>query len=103
MPQDLEPIDFDQLTARRLIARRDLSALVACEPCRSSRPLNPWKIGERLGDLPLKEMKFVCRRCGARATQVDVWRSHVGTSCMVATITLERPKAGYGTGLWIDP
>lgn len=97
------PFDFDRLTARDLVARKDLSAHVTCRPCRTSRPLNPWKIGERLGDMPLKEMKFVCQRCRTRATRLDVWRSNVGTSAMVATIVLERPKAGYGTGLWIDP
>jgi hypothetical protein len=97
------PSDMDRLTARDLIASGNLDVLVPCAPCHSSRPFDPWKMGARMGDTPLKQLKFVCRTCGTRATRLDVWRRHVGTGVVVATIQLERPKSGYGAGRWIDP
>lgn len=103
MESEPDRADLERLTARQLITNRQLSVVVECNGCRSGRPLNPWRIGERLGDTPLKELKFVCSKCRRRATSLQVWAQNVGTSRPVASITLERPRPGYGTGMWIDP
>lgn len=91
------------LTARDVVADRDLSAIVQCRTCNTGRGFNLWKVGPRLADEPIRHLKLTCSKCGNRATHVQISRSLGGRTETAMEIPLKRPVAGYGSGLYFDP
>jgi len=93
----------ETLTARDVIADRYLSAVVHCGRCNTGFGFDVWKVGARLGDTPLQQLKLTCRRCGSRAAYISIDRANVGTSETVLTIPLKRPVSSPLSGLYFDP
>ncbi|WP_436355690.1 hypothetical protein [Brevundimonas sp. CEF1] len=52
----------ETVTARDVVAHRDVVLSINCEGCRLDTEVNVWKIGMRLADTPLQRLRFRCRR-----------------------------------------
>lgn len=79
----------EELTPRLVVSDRDVSISIRCEGCRLIRQVDPWKLGPRLGDMPLQQMRFLCSRCGLYASEIKVDRSFGGTSEPMFVVSLD--------------
>lgn len=93
----------ERLTARDVVADRSLSAVVHCGRCNKGFGFDVWRVGDRLGDTPLQQLKLTCRRCGSRAAYVSIDRTTGGTGETVLTIPLKRPVSSPLSGLYFEP
>lgn len=82
----------ETLTARQVVAHRDLFLHFTCEGCRFAVQLDPWRIGSRLADDPLRDLRFRCRRCGVYPSTLRIGRRTSGASDEVMVIPL-KPRA----------
>lgn len=82
----------DRVTARDVVSHRDVHLLFWCEGCRITTHFDVWKIGARLADQPLRELRFRCRRCGVYATTLEVSRQ-TGAQCRKLLAVRIQPRA----------
>ena len=64
----------ETLTARDVVAYRDVVMSIHCPGCNTIREVNVWKIGTRLADDPLQGLRFRCTRCGVFPSELTVGR-----------------------------
>lgn len=64
----------ETLTARHIVAQRDVVLSIHCQGCRLITEADAWKVGARLADTPLQRLRFRCRRCGVYADAISVGR-----------------------------
>lgn len=79
----------EELTPRLVVSDRDVSISIRCEGCRIIRTIDPWRIGARIGDMPLQRMRFLCKTCGLYASEITVDRSLGGISEQLFVIPLD--------------
>ncbi|WP_312145389.1 hypothetical protein [Brevundimonas sp.] len=68
------PWTAETLTARDVVPYADVTLSIHCIGCKLIRELNVWKIGARLADDPLQQLRFRCQRCGVYADELEVRR-----------------------------
>ncbi|WP_303719579.1 hypothetical protein [Brevundimonas naejangsanensis] len=64
----------ERLTARDVVAHRDVALSFYCQGCRMTVEFDVWKVGARLADDPLQTLRFRCRRCGVYPSTLMVAR-----------------------------
>ncbi|MBK1974779.1 hypothetical protein JIX58_03340 [Brevundimonas diminuta] len=62
------------VTARDLVVWRDIVVSAFCEGCRVTREMNVWRIGARLADDHLQELRFRCATCGVYPSAIEISR-----------------------------
>lgn len=62
------------VTARDLVVWRDIVVFAFCEGCRVTREMNVWRIGARLADDHLQELRFRCATCGVYPSAIEISR-----------------------------
>lgn len=77
------------MTARDVVAYRDVVLSIHCPGCNIIRELNVWTIGARLADDPLQELRFRCRRCGVYPSELTVGVRNSTTGEHLLTIPLK--------------
>lgn len=79
----------ETLTARDVVAYRDVTLSIHCIGCNMIRELNVWTIGARLADDPLQALRFRCRRCGVYPSELIVRRRTSSVGETLLTIPLK--------------
>ena len=77
LPHYLRPPEewtAENVTARDLVVWRDIVLSVQCEGCRLSKEMNVWRIGARLADDHLQDLRFRCRECGVYPSSLEISR-----------------------------
>ncbi len=75
------------VTARDVVSRRDVSALIHCRACNAIKAVDMWKVGSRLADTPLQRLRWRCG-CGLYASEMRLRRQEVGHFHDLLTLTL---------------
>ncbi|MBK1970803.1 hypothetical protein JIX59_15790 [Brevundimonas diminuta] len=80
------------VTARDLVVWRDIVVSAFCEGCRVTREMNVWRIGARLADDHLQELRFRCATCGVYPSAIEISRRDgmVGHKLLMVPL---RPRA----------
>lgn len=63
-----------RLTARDVVAHRNLVLSFYCQGCHLTVEFDVWKVGARLADDPLQTLRFRCQRCGVYPDALRVGR-----------------------------
>lgn len=71
---------------------RDVHLLFWCDGCQVTAQFDVWKIGSRLADHPLRELRFRCRRCSVYASKLEVSLQTGALNRKLLAITI-RPRA----------
>lgn len=79
----------ETLTARDVVAYRDVVLSIHCLGCNIIREVNVWKIGARLADDPLQSLRFRCTRCGVFPSELTVGRRTSTAGETLLTISLK--------------
>lgn len=79
----------ETLTARDVVAYRDVVLSIHCPGCNIIREVNVWKIGARLADDPLQSLRFRCTRCGVFPSELVVGRRTSSVGETLLTIPLK--------------
>lgn len=79
----------ETLTARDVVAYRDVVLSIHCPGCNTIREVNVWKIGARLADDPLQDLRFRCTRCGTFPSELEISRRNSTTGEHLLTIPLK--------------
>lgn len=82
----------EQVTARDIVPYRDIVLMLCCDGCRITREVNVWRIGARLADDHLQELRFRCRACGVYPSRLEVSRRDGSTGQKILTVPL-KPRA----------
>lgn len=95
LPHYLRPPEewtAENVTARDLVVWRDIVVSAFCEGCRVSREMNVWRIGARLADDHLQELRFRCTTCGVYPSAIEISRrdSMTGQKLLMGPL---RPRA----------
>ncbi len=64
----------ENLTARMVVAHRELVLMIHCVGCRCLKEIDPWRIASRCADDPLRDLRWRCDRCGVYARELTVER-----------------------------
>lgn len=95
LPHYLRPPEdwtAENVTARDLVVWRDIVVSAYCEGCRVSREMNVWRIGARLADDHLQELRFRCTTCGVYPSAIEISRRNSMTGQKLLMVPL-RPRA----------
>lgn len=95
LPHYLRPPEewiAESVTARDLVVWRDIVMSAFCEGCRVTREMNVWRIGARLADDHLQELRFRCRECGVYPSAIEISRRDGMTGQKLLMVPL-RPRA----------
>jgi len=82
----------ERLTARDVVAHHDVTLSFYCRGCHLTVEFNVWKVGARLADTPLQELRFRCVRCGVYPETLEVGRRDSMSGVRLLTIPL-KPRA----------
>ncbi len=82
----------ETVTARDVVAYRDVVLAIHCIGCHLICELNVWTIGARLADDPLQGLRFRCRRCGLYPSELVIRRRNSMAGEHLLTIPL-KPRA----------
>ncbi len=82
----------EQVTARDIGPYRDIVLMLWCDGCLIAREVNVWRIGARLADDHLQELRFRCRVCGVYPSRLEVSRRDGSTGQKILTVPL-KPRA----------
>lgn len=82
----------ERLSARDVVAHRDLVLSFYCRGCHLTVEFDVWKVGARLADDPLQTLRFRCRRCGVYPDALHVSRRDGLTGVELLKIPL-KPRA----------
>lgn len=94
LPHYLRPPEewtAENVTARDLVVWRDIVVSVFCGGCRVSREMNVWRIGARLADDHLQELRFRCTTCGVYPNAIEISRRDGMTGQKLLMVPL-RPR-----------
>lgn len=95
LPHYLRPPEewtAENVTARDLVVWRDIVVSAYCEGCRVSREMNVWRIGARLADDHLQELRFRCTTCGVYPSAIEISRRDNMTGQKLLVVPL-KPRA----------
>lgn len=82
----------ENVTARDLVVWRDIVVSAFCEGCRVTREMNVWRIGARLADDHLQELRFRCATCGVYPGAITISRRDSMSGQKLLMVPL-RPRA----------
>ncbi|MFC5374724.1 hypothetical protein ACFPIF_19365 [Brevundimonas faecalis] len=83
------PWKAETVTARDVVAHRDVTLSFHCQGCNLVVELDVWKIGLRLADMPLQGLRFRCSRCGLYPSTLKVGRRNFMAGETLLTIPLK--------------
>lgn len=82
----------ERVTARDIVPWRDIVLSIWCDGCQTTREMNIWRIGARLADDRLQELRFRCQRCGVYPSRLEISRRDSMRGQKLLTVPL-KPRA----------